>query len=344
MYTKKEGTFLQNIKSEIRKDSGVNAILLILFFFFELIIRFIALPVIADLFSTENKKVIQTYVFYFLVYVLLIPSLIFINGKLTNGRRTTTLKSCFCKPQMPASWVAKWIIITSGLCYLCAYISKFFEFAFEKLTGVELHPMIAYSDGSLSEAIINIISMVILAPLLEELFFRGTLFRNVSEYGGWGLIIIVGITFGLWHTNYEQTLYTALMGVFSCFMYEKTRSVIPSFILHIYLNSLGCLSSIFITNDYSQKILDGDMQYIMSHPLPFLVQMSISLIYIISIIAAITLLIIEICSHTDSFRLEQKNKEISSSRKLIAYISNPLMITAFIIMILIGIDNAFEII
>ncbi len=320
---------MENIKSEIKKDSSVNAILLLLFFLFELIIRFIALPVISGFFSEANQNIARKYIFYFLVYVLLIPALLFLNGKLTKGRQTSTLKSCFCKPQMPASWVAKWIIITFGLCYLSAYVSKFFEFAFETLTGLELNPMMEFSDGSLSESVINIISMVILAPLIEEMFFRGTLFRNVSQYGGWGLIIIVGITFGLWHTNYEQTLYTALMGVFSCFMFEKTRSVIPSFILHLCLNTLGCLSSIIITKDYSQRMLDGDMEYIMEHPVPFLVQLTISLIYIISIITAITLLIIEICAHRESFKVKTGSSKLSSGGKFIAYVVYPQQVLIF---------------
>ena len=82
----------------------------------------------------------------------------------------------------------------------------------------------------------------------------------------------------------------------------------------------------------------------MSHPIPFLIQLAVSLIYLTSIIAAIVLLIIEICSHRDSFRLQSKNSEISSGKKLIIYAATPLMIAAFIVMILIGIENAFEII
>ena len=66
-----------------------------------------------------------------------------------------------------------------------------------------------------------LLSAPVFAPIFEELFFRGTLYRNVRNHGTWSMMIVCGLTFGIWHGNYPQFLFASAMGFFSCFLYTK---------------------------------------------------------------------------------------------------------------------------
>ena len=76
------------------------------------------------------------------------------------------------------------------------------------------------------------------------MLFRATLFRNTERFGSWFGVITIGITFGLWHCNYEQFFYTAVLGICAAFLTAKTRSVLPAMAIHFTMNFIGTMLSI----------------------------------------------------------------------------------------------------
>ena len=83
----------------------------------------------------------------------------------------------------------------------------------------------------------------VLAPLAEEFFFRGFLFRTLAERFGlaWGVVIAGGI-FGLVHWpggSLEGVLVLAVLGAMLCLMVYYTASLLPCIIMHASFNSLA---------------------------------------------------------------------------------------------------------
>lgn len=89
----------------------------------------------------------------------------------------------------------------------------------------------------------------ILAPVVEELVFRGAtlraLFKVFPEGRHWWAIAISALIFALIHGNFAQGLHAFLIGLLLGWMFYRTRSIIPGVIYHLVNNSAVCLMTIF---------------------------------------------------------------------------------------------------
>ena len=82
---------------------------------------------------------------------------------------------------------------------------------------------------------INIFSTVIMAPIVEEIIFRGVIMNDLSEYGYKSAILINSVLFGLSHTEIERVVLTFLFGiVFSYIAYRFSLKY--SILLHMVWN------------------------------------------------------------------------------------------------------------
>lgn len=54
---------------------------------------------------------------------------------------------------------------------------------------------------------------LLIAPLLEEFFFRKLLIDRLGFLGDWSAMLLSGVAFGLFHGNLEQFFYAALLGM-----------------------------------------------------------------------------------------------------------------------------------
>jgi membrane protease YdiL (CAAX protease family) len=66
---------------------------------------------------------------------------------------------------------------------------------------------------------------VVLAPLGEELLFRGILLRALRDYGDGICILVSGLLFGLLHANVYQIFYAFALGAFFAWL---TARPVPS--------------------------------------------------------------------------------------------------------------------
>lgn len=87
---------------------------------------------------------------------------------------------------------------------------------------------------------------ILIAPPIEELFFRGFLYRCFSN--SWGIAagaIVSGLIFGVVHAGsaaVEALPLLAALGVILALLYEKTGSLWPSIILHIAYNTIAVIA------------------------------------------------------------------------------------------------------
>jgi membrane protease YdiL (CAAX protease family) len=73
----------------------------------------------------------------------------------------------------------------------------------------------------------------VLAPVSEELFYRGMIYPLFRKHLGpmWGSIIS-GIIFGLAHLDLWRAIPLALGGIVLCYIYEKSGSILVSILAH----------------------------------------------------------------------------------------------------------------
>lgn len=82
----------------------------------------------------------------------------------------------------------------------------------------------------------------VLAPISEELYYRGMIYPVFRGYVGpfWGAII-AGILFGLVHWDLWRTIPLAVGGVILCYIYEKSGSILVSALAHGVWNGIMAL-------------------------------------------------------------------------------------------------------
>lgn len=84
----------------------------------------------------------------------------------------------------------------------------------------------------------------IVAPVAEEVFFRGFLFAGLRDRLGlgWG-IAISALIFGVVHLTPGVLVPIALMGAILAGLYELTGSLWPSILLHMSINALAMIGA-----------------------------------------------------------------------------------------------------
>ncbi len=90
---------------------------------------------------------------------------------------------------------------------------------------------------------LRMILLVFLAPIMEELVYRGCLFAVLRKrFGFWRSSLISAVVFALVHQQYRVTLpQIALIGVSCAYVFEQTRSLRAAAIMHACWNLLGVL-------------------------------------------------------------------------------------------------------
>ena len=96
----------------------------------------------------------------------------------------------------------------------------------------------AYDVESVTAILVNLFSVILIAPFLEELFFRGFLYNLIKKQYGITIGIIVSTAvFAFVHYNiYYRFIPMLLTCIAMPYLYEKSKSLVPPIILHAVHN------------------------------------------------------------------------------------------------------------
>ena len=119
-------------------------------------------------------------------------------------------------------------------------------------------------NNSKSEIICHILTMINVG-FIEEIIFRGFLFKMMSKSNVKRAIIVSSITFGIGHIvnllngadlipTLMQICYAISLGYLFVIIFYKSKSLIPCIITHVLINSLSIFNTINKTS-YVQVIL-----------------------------------------------------------------------------------------
>jgi membrane protease YdiL (CAAX protease family) len=82
----------------------------------------------------------------------------------------------------------------------------------------------------------NVVLFCAVAPIVEELTFRGVGQSLLRFTGRWPSILLVGVAFGLWHGLVQALLVLIPFGIGLAYLRDRTRSVIPGMVVHALFN------------------------------------------------------------------------------------------------------------
>lgn len=128
--------------------------------------------------------------------------------------------------------------ITAILSLIQPYLEKLFsDYAetMEQLTGGSLILVILYT--------------VVIAPIVEELIFRGVILKKTSRAIPFlGANLVQAALFGVYHLNWIQGIYAFCLGMILGIVYHKFKTIFAPILLHMIVNTSAFLVAAFPVN------------------------------------------------------------------------------------------------
>ncbi|HJN62745.1 MAG TPA: type II CAAX endopeptidase family protein [Candidatus Paceibacterota bacterium] len=137
-------------------------------------------------------------------------------------------------------WMFLTILIGLGVMVIGGSLSSLLA----KLLGLEVGNLSLMGEAMSDKMWLNLLNLklltAILLPVAEETFFRGVIFRYLRQNNTFiKSALISSLIFSLVHFDISVLPFTFLLGFVSAWVFEKTRSLISSFIVHITVNNLA---------------------------------------------------------------------------------------------------------
>lgn len=103
-----------------------------------------------------------------------------------------------------------------------------------------------FLEAATRNGIYSFIAIVIAAPILEELIFRGIILDGLlKRYSPLKSIVISSALFGIVHLNPWQFITAFIIGMFSGWVYYKTKKLTLSILIH-FVNNLMAFTGMYL--------------------------------------------------------------------------------------------------
>jgi membrane protease YdiL (CAAX protease family) len=93
--------------------------------------------------------------------------------------------------------------------------------------------------------VLNALVAAVIAPVVEELLFRGIGFYLLAQFGQLAAILVTGVAFALVHGILEGLPIFFIIGVGLAFIRSRTASIYPALIMHGGFNGTGLIVGLF---------------------------------------------------------------------------------------------------
>lgn len=82
-------------------------------------------------------------------------------------------------------------------------------------------------------------AIVLFGPFVEEMFFRGAIFRPLRKgAGAWSVVIVTGILFGVVHEEWQRIIPISILGIILGILRSSSGSLVPGFVMHAAFNAV----------------------------------------------------------------------------------------------------------
>jgi len=213
------------------------------------LIGYIILFTCMDLFVIENstEKEVNFYFkmgFYFTVIMWILYSF---------RKNNLSIKAVIFHPRKEKSSWGKYVFL-GLLGDLIAVTLLFLIILIIALNSESLIQEIINSDSEVGDSTFFIGSLfvtILVAPIVEELLFRGILFNKWSEsLGAKKALFITSFLFGVLHIGSSPIFIGQLLaGFLFCLVYMRTKSLVLPILLHIGNNSISSIGMLINAGD-----------------------------------------------------------------------------------------------
>ncbi|MCL2078596.1 MAG: CPBP family intramembrane metalloprotease [Oscillospiraceae bacterium] len=164
----------------------------------------------------------------------------------------TPLRTLYKKPRRiaPALGTLPAVI---GLGHGIALLTLLASFILSKTLGGDtyiedlLRPTTIEATSNITQLVMMVILMIVVAPIFEEYWVRGIMFDALKPYGTGMAIIISALLFGIMHGSLYMFFYTTAYGLALGYIRYATGSLFIATILHACVNSIGAIALLLLS-------------------------------------------------------------------------------------------------
>jgi len=114
------------------------------------------------------------------------------------------------------------------------------------LARTELLQHLQIFKGSILESVVYVVSLVLIAPTIEEVIYRGIFFPPFErKLGSRGAICVISFLWALTHLNINAIMSIFFIGLILGYLYKQTKSLLPGIIFHSLINLFSILIYVF---------------------------------------------------------------------------------------------------
>lgn len=155
--------------------------------------------------------------------------------------------------EMPVGQLALYLLAVLGVNGLASSVNTLFT----ALTGLSLTvPALTQPDA---DPLLLLVTVAVFPAIVEELIFRGFLYRYLRRHGRLFAALASSLVFGLIHLNVLQLLFAFAMGLILCQVYERSGKLRYAMLLHLLNNLLMVLTTAFAVDAAALTIAEGAM-------------------------------------------------------------------------------------
>lgn len=143
----------------------------------------------------------------------------------------------------------EWEYIVLILCMAVAvycfthFVSSFARYLFPK-ENAEVAKI--FEQARTSNPVLNVMYSMLIAPVFEELYFRGLILKiSKKSFGMIWCLLFNGISFAVFHGNIIQAFYAFFAGVYLAYLAFEFDTIVPTIFAHSLQNSFATLFPTF---------------------------------------------------------------------------------------------------
>lgn len=122
---------------------------------------------------------------------------------------------------------------------------------FLSIFSLTIQPDFSLLFTDTSSALGVMIGGAIVAPVVEEIIFRGFIFAGLRERFGWKMSALVSsLLFAAIHFQLTAFLPIVILGLIFAYLYERSGSIWPAIIMHLTSNAIA-LSAALLASELS---------------------------------------------------------------------------------------------
>ncbi|SKC59434.1 hypothetical protein SAMN05216292_2353 [Caldicellulosiruptor bescii] len=156
------------------------------------------------------------------------------------------------KTNTRSNWRLTILMFIYGVCYSLAMLSFYTFLGIDKINVERGEISLEIAKFIYSNKLMGFLSICIIAPIIEEILFRGLIFRSLLKTNSLIMsVIISSAIFAFFHLNFKQGIIAFGLGLLSSVMYFYYGSIFYPIAIHMGHNSTVLLIAILIGTNFS---------------------------------------------------------------------------------------------